>query len=538
MMRAKRLRLAWLGAAVVAATGLVTGPAAGIAAADTCQNWAGGQPANPAGPQAVNTLTGIAAVAQCDVWAVGYTQAPNIAGSNRALIEHWTNGSWAVTPAPPLTSDARLFGVSAASASNVWAVGYTTDATTNLAQTLILHWDGTAWTRQPSPTPAGDSGLLLGVDALSANDVWAVGQSGNGPGEVPLALHWDGSNWIQKTVPPPADGAHQVFTAVSGASGSDVWALGSAFGGSSVPVLYHWDGSAWAPRALPAPAQAQISGIAAVSANSVWVAGSQPSSSGNSQTLIMHFDGSGWSQAQVPNPGGSGFTNGLGGMASSSPSDVWAAGSYQEGSGGVIVPFVLHYDGSTWAAANLPGPGGGDNNPIGSVAVSSPGQAWVAGAFVDNSQTYAAPVPAVPDVTGLSPDTAAYTLRFYGLAGPSGPLHHTTNCPASSSGQIVGSDLAPGTREPFGTPVGLTVCDLATVPNVVGLDDGSAQSAITAAGLRVGSVSTTRSCTVPAGNVISQSPHAGTHVAGNTAVSLTESAGKGPGVSPSFCTAP
>jgi hypothetical protein len=43
---------------------------------------------------------------------------------------------------------------------------------------------------------------------------------------------------------------------------------------------------------------------------------------------------------------------------------------------------------------------------------------------------------------------------------------------------------------------------------------------------------------VPAGNVISQSPHAGTHVAGNTAVSLTESAGKGPGLSPSFCTAP
>ena len=139
-----------------------------------------------------------------------------------------------------------------------------------------------------SPTPAGDNGLLLGVDALSANDVWAVGQSGNGPGEVPLALHWDGTAWTQRTVPSPPDGTHQVFSAVSGASGSDVWALGSTFGGSSVPVLYHWDGSAWAPRALPAPAQAQISGIAAVSANSVWVAGSQPNSSGNSQTLIMH----------------------------------------------------------------------------------------------------------------------------------------------------------------------------------------------------------------------------------------------------------
>ena len=49
MMRAKRLRLAWLGAAVVAAAGLVTGPAARVAAADTCQNWAGGQRPIPLG---------------------------------------------------------------------------------------------------------------------------------------------------------------------------------------------------------------------------------------------------------------------------------------------------------------------------------------------------------------------------------------------------------------------------------------------------------------------------------------------------------
>src|SRR6185312_9476463 len=178
---------------------------------------------------------------------------------NRALIEHWTNGSWAVTPAPPLTSDARLSGVSAASASNVWAVGYTTDATTNLARTLILHWDGTAWTRQPSRTPAGDNGLLLGVDVLSANDVWAVGQSGNGPGEVPMTLHWDGTAWTQRDVPPPAEEPHQgAFTAVSGASGSDVWALGSTFSESAVPVLYHWNGTAWAQQDFPAPGNAEI----------------------------------------------------------------------------------------------------------------------------------------------------------------------------------------------------------------------------------------------------------------------------------------
>ena len=149
--RAKRLRLAWLGAAVVAAPGLVTRPRPGWPRQTPARTGAAPSLANPAGTHEVNTLTGIAAVAQCDVWAVGYTEHVNIDGSNRALIEHWTGGPWAVTPAPPLTSDARLFGVSAVSASNVWAVGYTTDATTDLAQTLILHWDGSNWTRQMSP---------------------------------------------------------------------------------------------------------------------------------------------------------------------------------------------------------------------------------------------------------------------------------------------------------------------------------------------------------------------------------------------------
>ncbi|HEV8223173.1 MAG TPA: PASTA domain-containing protein [Streptosporangiaceae bacterium] len=528
-MRAKRFRVAWLAAALVTAGGLVAGPAAGVAAADACQSWNGGQPANPAtGTHPVNALTGVAGVAQCDVWAVGYTQDVNTPGSIRALIEHWTGGSWAVSTAPPLNSNTRLFGVSAVSATNIWAVGTTTDTAANLTRTLILHWNGSNWTRQTSPTPAGADGLLLGVDALSATDVWAVGQSGNGPNEVPLALHFNGTRWVQRTVPPPADGTHQVFSTVSGASGSDVWALGSTFGSPTHPVLYHWNGRAWAPQAFPVPAPGQISGIAAVSATSVWAAGYVPGANGRRQTLVMHWDGSGWSQAQAPNPGGTNFDNALSGMASSSASDVWASGWYDEGSGHTV-PFVLHYDGSSWAAANLPGPSGGDGNVIGSVGVSSPGQAWVAGGFLDNSRTFASPVPVVPDVTGLSPDAAAYTLRFYGLAGPSGPLGHTTSCPVASRGQIVGSDLAPGLREPFGTPVGLTVCDapaMVTVPNVLDFDDGSARAAITGAGLSVGSVTMTPNCTLLAGEVLTQNPSGGAQVAPGTAVNLTESTGK------------
>ena len=63
------------------------------------------------------------------------------------------------------------------------------------------------------------------------------------------------------------------------------------------------------------------------------------------------------------------------------------------------------------------------------------------------------------------------------------------------------------------------------VPVVIGLTQAAAQSAITAAGLVVGTVSTANSNTVAAGNVISQTPVATTDVAPGSAVDLVVSSG-------------
>lgn len=71
-----------------------------------------------------------------------------------------------------------LYGVSATSASDAWAVGYY-DISTNQDRSLVLHWDGSAWTQVPSPNPATLTNELYGVSAISANDVWAVGDYTN-----------------------------------------------------------------------------------------------------------------------------------------------------------------------------------------------------------------------------------------------------------------------------------------------------------------------------------------------------------------------
>src|SRR5205814_2566984 len=63
------------------------------------------------------------------------------------------------------------------------------------------------------------------------------------------------------------------------------------------------------------------------------------------------------------------------------------------------------------------------------------------------------------------------------------------------------------------------------VPDVVGLTQAAAASAITGAGLKVGALVMAASTTVPSGLVISQTPASGTQVASGTAVEIVISSG-------------
>jgi hypothetical protein len=64
---------------------------------------------------------------------------------------------------------------------------------------------------------AGGSDYLHAVDAVAANDVWAVGDNG-------YHQHWNGATWSQVAGPYPGLGGR--FNGVAAASSSDVWAVG------------------------------------------------------------------------------------------------------------------------------------------------------------------------------------------------------------------------------------------------------------------------------------------------------------------------
>jgi hypothetical protein len=99
------------------------------------------------------------------------------------LILRWNGTAWTRVPSPKLGPDFALQGVTATSADNAWTVGWTQDS---LEKTLILHWNGATWTQVPSPNLG--MGEITGVAAKSASSAWAVGNTLSGASTRPLIL--------------------------------------------------------------------------------------------------------------------------------------------------------------------------------------------------------------------------------------------------------------------------------------------------------------------------------------------------------------
>jgi hypothetical protein len=281
---------------------------------------------SPPSPTA-NQLNGVAAVSATDVWAVGSYEVPS--GSSQiaqTLIEHYDGSTWSIVPSPDaLASNGQattnvLEAVSADSASDVWAVGYYMNLNSfgNLvAQTLIEHYDGSTWSIVPSPdepTSNSNPNELLAVDAIASNDIWAVGTWRNGSTDETLAIHFDGTAWSVASTPDPST-AGNVLDGVSASGANDVWAVGYENAGSGASPLY--------------------------------------------QTLAIHFDGTAWSLVATPDQPGSGgaeTSNVLAAIVEISSSDVVAVGTYNAGTSSAPLEQTLveAYNGTGWSVVASP----------------------------------------------------------------------------------------------------------------------------------------------------------------------------------------
>ena len=193
-------------------------------------------------------LTSVSATSASNAWAVGYT-------GTGTLVLRWNGKTWkrvsSPTPGPvsnPVSSvGGTLIGVTAVSAASAWAVGTTGDCGCGNGDSLILRWNGTAWKQVPSPTPGGGrkAGAALGsVAATSANNAWAVGVSGCGcmPSSVwPFILRWNGTAW--KQMPSAIQSVNTRLSAVAATSAGNAWVVGTD--GTGKTLIEHWNGTAW-----------------------------------------------------------------------------------------------------------------------------------------------------------------------------------------------------------------------------------------------------------------------------------------------------
>jgi hypothetical protein len=295
----------------------------------TCGQWT--IDATPHIRGGTQLLSGVAAVAPDDVWAVGWGEAAGLGVFG--LAEHWDGTAWSRVSVPPGDPGTwvLLSDVAALATDDVWAVGSTHDTSTGASAALAMHWDGSAWSIDPtSPT----WGNLSGVAVIPGTDsVWAVGERGIGSSRSLIARR-SPQGWKAFRAPSPGSVRNEL-TQVSASGDGDAWATGGSTDASGVHALtLRWDGASWT--VAPDPGAGGI--VAAIGPNDALSAGDD----------FDRWDGATWSDL---GPTG-GFPYGI----TSTPTDGWTAGF--QGPQDFYSTYTAHWDGSAWsvvASPNVPG---------------------------------------------------------------------------------------------------------------------------------------------------------------------------------------
>lgn len=244
------------------------------------------------------------------LWAVG-------TGGLAAL---WNGSTWNVIPTAPVDSPS-FSGVVALSATNAWAVGTYNGQTSPAA--LVEHWNGTQWSQVPLDYPKGAIATYLnGITALSASDLWAVGSIDNGS-SLPISTlveHWNGTKWKLDTAPSPGPSQNVLNSVTRIPDTNAMWAVGRT---ESQSLIEYWNGKKWS--VVSAPGVGQLFAVTALSAHNAWAVGSYYDGQ-NDNTLIVHWNGTAWNVVSSPNPSTASYLYGLTRVPGTDT--LWAVGSY------------------------------------------------------------------------------------------------------------------------------------------------------------------------------------------------------------------
>lgn len=360
-----------------------------VGVAQASSGWSVSPSPNPVGD---DTLFAVAAISTSDVWAVGSSNQGS--ATPHTLTEHWNGSSWSVIASPNAgPTFNKLLAVTAISSSNVWAVGYY-QTNSGSVQTLVEHWNGSAWSVVTSANSSAPANQLFGVTAVSATDVWAVGSSQFNNTTQSLAEHWNGSSWSVVASPNPGS-SFTSLRAVAAVSSNNVWAVGSYINLQGIPqtLTERWNGTKWSmiASANPGVDGDSLSGVARIPGSSqLWAVGDTFDST-SGQPLTERWNGSKWSVVASPTIQANASV--LSSVTVLSSTNVWAVGqagtpagvlsngATSSASNAAGKTLTEHWNGSKWSVVASPNPGTFNNGLNGVARVPGSTQLWAVGAY-------------------------------------------------------------------------------------------------------------------------------------------------------------
>ncbi|MDI2124705.1 hypothetical protein [Yinghuangia seranimata] len=276
-------------------------------------------------------------------WVAGSKMTDNQMSPQLLARDPYPGAAWHEVPLPalPAGASAQINDLDTLGPASAFMVG---EYSGPVGGFVTERWDGRAWRIIPAPaSPDSSFGSLLDVEELTPNDAWAVGfeQHGDEGALDSVIRHWDGTAWRVAEVP-QVPGGTALFS-MSAVSDHEIYAVGRAWQDFR-PVMMRYDGTAWRLVDLP-PIDAEASELRSVVArgpNDVWAVGGARDPKGTTRGLVLHNDGTGW--REVPLPAGTDVLD----KVAATPDGVAVVGN------GDNAPFGLYLRAGAWRSLNLP----------------------------------------------------------------------------------------------------------------------------------------------------------------------------------------
>jgi hypothetical protein len=291
-------------------------------------------------------------------------------GTLAQVVVAWNGTAWrsvAVPTPKPTVALLNLAAVSCQSATSCVVVGsYLTLAGAGAERPYALTWNGKSLTATAAPPVPANGGLaaLTGVSCVTTSkSCVAVGDSRGGVG--PLLLEtWNGAKWTLLTASIPA-GARSAYPGVISCHFLTFCVVaGESYGSNPAApamLLARWNGKALTAMKPAVPAGAAnvtLNDASCPSATFCAVAAFSTNSAGTSNFgFVEMWNGTSWTADKVAAPKGGAALYGVSCRADNSCVAVGGAGP-----SGATKATALAYNGKTWTAQTVPGPGAGTSS--------------------------------------------------------------------------------------------------------------------------------------------------------------------------------